>query len=97
MAKNSGATSAEFKAQLATTAMFYKAADATAFATGPDLKKTMDHVRTFSFDKGLFGKGAKDKDFVGIAFPDGSVLGNAKNIKLRFDTSFMKMAADGKL
>ena len=97
MAKNSGATSAEFKAQLATTAMFYKASDATTFATGADLKKTMDHVRTFSFDKGLFGKGAKNKDFVGISFPDGSVLGNAKNVKLRFDATFMKMAADGKL
>lgn len=97
MAKNSGATNAEFKAQLGTTAMFYKAADAAAFASGPELKKTMDHVRTFSFDKGLFGKGAKNKDFVGIGFADGSVLGNAKNVKLRFDASFMKLAADGKL
>ena len=97
MAQNSGATPAEFKAQLTTTAMFYKAADATTFATSPDLKKTMEHVRSFSFAKGLFGKGAKNKDFVGIAFPDGSIQGDAKNVKLRFDASFMKAAAEGKL
>lgn len=97
MAKASGATPAEFKAQLATTAMFYKAGDAAAFVNGPDLKKTMEQVRTFSFSKGLFGKGAKNKDFVGMRFPDGSVLGNEKNVKLRFDANYMKMSADGKL
>jgi NitT/TauT family transport system substrate-binding protein len=97
MAQTSGATPAEFKAQLATTAMYYKAADATAFTTGPELKKTMEHVRSFSFAKGLFGKGAKNKDFVGIAFPDGSVQGDSKNVKLRFDATYMKMAAEGKL
>jgi NitT/TauT family transport system substrate-binding protein len=97
MAKAAGATPAEFKAQLATTAMFYKAADAAAFASGADLKKTMEQVRTFTFSKGLFGKGAKTKDFVGIRFPDGSVAGDPKNVKLRFDASVMQMAADGKL
>lgn len=97
MAKNSGATAAEFKAQLATTGMFYKAADAAKFAEGPELKKTMDYVRSFSFDKGLYGKGAKSRDLVGIQFPDGSIQGDKKNVKLRFDANFMKMAAEGKL
>jgi NitT/TauT family transport system substrate-binding protein len=97
MAKASGATAAEFRAQLQTTALFYKAADAAKFAGGPDVKKTMEHVRTFTFAKGLFGKGAKSKDFIGIQFPDKSVLGDAKNVKLRFDASTMQLAADGKL
>lgn len=97
MAKFSGATAPEFRAQLATTAMFYKAADAAAFAVGPEVKKTMDQIRSFTFSKGLFGKGAKSKDFVGIEFPDGTVLGDKKNVKLRFNASYMKMAADGKL
>src|SRR5712691_6681675 len=83
MAKFSGATVPEFRAQLATTAMFYKAADAAAFAAGQDVKKTMEQIRSFTFSKGLFGKGAKSKDFVGIAFPDGTVLGNKGNVKLR--------------
>ena len=97
MAKFCGATVPEFRAQLATTAMFYKAADAAAFAAGQDVKKTMEQIRSFTFSKGLFGKGAKSKDFVGIAFPDGTVLGNKGNVKLRFEATYMKMAGDGKL
>lgn len=97
MAKLAGGTSAEFKAQLATTAMFYKPADAVAFATGPSIKKTMDYVRSFSFDKGLFGQNAKTKDVVGIEFADKSVLGDAKKVRLRFDPTYMKLAAEGKL
>jgi NitT/TauT family transport system substrate-binding protein len=97
MAQTSGATEAEFKAQLRTTAMFYKAADAAAFAKGEQLKQTMEYVRTFSFEHGLFGQGAPSKDFVGIAFPDGTVLGDNGNVKLRFDATYMEMAAHGKL
>lgn len=97
MAKLAGGTTAEFKAQLATTAMFYKPADAVAFATGPGIKKTMDYVRSFSFDKGLFGQNAKTKDVVGIEFADKSVLGDAKKVRLRFDPTYMKLAAEGKL
>jgi NitT/TauT family transport system substrate-binding protein len=97
MAKGAGGTLAEFKAQLATTALFYAPGEAAKFATGADLKKTMEQVRTFTFSKGLFGKGAKTKDFVGMEFPDKSVLGDAKNVKLRFDASVMQLAADGKL
>ena len=97
MAKSSGATVPELKAQLGTTAMFYKPADAVTFANGGQLKKTMEYVRTFSFSKGLFGKRARDKDVVGIAFPDGSVIGDKKNVKLRFTSDFMKLAAEGKL
>ncbi len=96
MADFAGGTEAEFKAQLRTTAMFYTAADAVAFATGEQLKKTMAYVRDFSFDHGLFGD-AKNKDVVGIAFPDGTILGSKSNVRLRFDATFMKMAAQGKL
>jgi len=96
MAKMAGSTPAEFKAQLKTTAMFYAAKDAVAFARSPQLKNTMELVRTFSFDKGLYA-GASNSDFVGIIFPDGSIIGDKGNVKLRFDASFMNMAADGQL
>ena len=72
------------------------AKEAVSFTTGDALKKTMEYVRTFSFDHGLFGD-AENKDVVGISFPDGSVLGSKSNIRLRFDGTYMKMAADGKL
>uniref|UniRef100_UPI004057CAE7 putative urea ABC transporter substrate-binding protein n=1 Tax=Candidatus Electronema sp. TaxID=2698783 RepID=UPI004057CAE7 len=97
MAKSAGGTAAEFKAQLKTTKMFYNPAEAAAFAAGEQMKKTMDYVRSFSFDHGLYGEGAPSKDLVGIAFPDGSVMGDKGNVKLRFDKTYMQMAADGKL
>ena len=96
MAKTAGGTLAEFKAQLKTTRMFYQSGEAAKFASGDDVKKTMDHVRTFCFGHGLF-TGASSKDAIGIKFPDGTVLGDPKNVKLRFDAAYMQMAADGKL
>lgn len=90
MANASGATVAEFKAQLATTAMFYTPADAVAFTASQKLMETMEHVRQFSFDKGLFGEAAQSPDFVGIQFDNGKVLGEADNIKLRFTSRWMK-------
>ncbi len=67
-----------------------------AYMNAEALKKTMADVREFCFDHGLFGD-ANSKDFVGIAFPDKSILGDANNVKLRFDLDYMQMAADGKL
>ncbi len=97
MAKFAGGTDAEFRAQLATTKMFYQPSESTEFAKSEQLKKTMEYVRTFCFSHDLFPKGAKSKDYVGIQFPDGSVMGDDKNVKLRFDAKYMQMAADGKL
>ncbi|HLO79124.1 MAG TPA: putative urea ABC transporter substrate-binding protein [Magnetospirillum sp.] len=97
MAKLSGTDLAGYDSQLKTTFMYYDPKAAVAFAKGAELVKTMDLVRTFSFEHGLLGEGAKSKDVVGIAFPGGKVLGDAKNVKMRFDAEYMQMAADGKL
>lgn len=97
MAKNSGATLAEFRAQLKTTAMFYDAASAVTFTRSPQLKQTMEYVRTFSFNHGLYGERKSSKDYVGIQFPDKSVMGSPSNVKLRFDDTYMQLASEGKL
>jgi NitT/TauT family transport system substrate-binding protein len=97
MAKLSGTDLAGYEAQLKTTRMFYTAKEAVGFTNGSALMKTMDLVRTFSFDHKLLGEGVKTKDAIGIGFPGGKTLGSKTNVKLRFDSSFMKMAADGKL
>lgn len=97
MATASGTDLAGYDAQLATTRMFYTPAEAVAFALTPELIKTMDYVRTFSFEHGILGEGAKSADAVGMAFPGGKTLGDVKNVKLRFITDYMKLAADGKL
>jgi NitT/TauT family transport system substrate-binding protein len=96
MAKASGTDLAGFEAQLKTTRMFYTPADALGFTTGVDLPKIMDLVRTFCFAHNLLGDNVKSKDAVGIAMPAGN-LGDPNNVKFRFDPTFMKMAADGKL
>jgi len=57
----------------------------------------MDLVRNFSFQHGILGEGAKTVDVVGIEFPGGKTLGNTKNVKMRFDPSYTKLAIDGKL
>jgi NitT/TauT family transport system substrate-binding protein len=97
MAKNSGGTVEEFEAQLKTTAMFYTPAEGAAFAKSPDVATTMDKVRRFSFDKGLFGQGATSFDAVGIQTDDGKVLGDDKKVKLRFTAKYMQAAADNAL
>ena len=97
MAEASGTDLAGYDAQLASTEMFYDPAAAVAFTESADLPKTMVHVAQFLFDKGILGEGAPSPDFVGVSYPDGSVTGDPNNVKLRFDSSFMKMAADGSL
>jgi NitT/TauT family transport system substrate-binding protein len=96
MAKLSGATPASFDSQLATTFLYADPKAAVAATTSPGLIETMTKVRDFSFSQGLF-KGAKSVDAVGMGFPGGKMLGEPARVKLRFDETFMQMAADGKL
>jgi len=96
MAKASGTDLAGFETQLKTTYMYYTPKDGAAFMTSAELPKIMDQVRSFCFEHNLLGENVKTKDAVGIQTP-GKTLGSAKNIKLRFDPTYMTMAADGKL
>ncbi len=54
-------------------------------------------VRQFCFTHGLLGDKIKSPDDVAIQFPDGTALGKAGRIRFRFNTSYMQMAAQGKL
>jgi len=96
MGKASGTDLKGYNSQLASTKMFYKAADAVAFTKSKALKSTMAKVAKFSFDHGILGDGAPNASFIGIETPSG-IFGDKKNVKLRFNSSFMQMAADGKL
>ena len=97
MAKASGTDLAGYDAQLAKTKLFLTPAEQAAFASDPKLKESHDFVRKFLFEKGLLGQGATSPDAIGIELTDKSVLGDAANIKLRFDIEFAKLAAEGKL
>jgi NitT/TauT family transport system substrate-binding protein len=97
MAKLSGTDLAGYESQLATTYLYYQPKAAVDFVASPAFVEATDKVRKFSFEKGLFGQGAKSVDDIGLEFPGGKSLGSSANVKLRFDTSYMQMAADGKL
>jgi NitT/TauT family transport system substrate-binding protein len=97
MAKASGTDLNGFALQLATTRLFATPADAYAFVTADGVIKSMDSVRRFSFEHGILGQGASSVDAVGIQFPGGKSLGDNRNLKMRFDSGFTKLAMDGKL
>jgi NitT/TauT family transport system substrate-binding protein len=97
MAKASGTDLQGFGLQLATTHMFATAADAYAFVTADGVIKSMDLVRKFSFEHGILGAGAGSVDAVGIQFPAGKTIGDTRNLRMRFDAAFTKLAMDGKL
>jgi len=96
MAKLSGTDLAGFETQLKTTYMYYEPKDGAAFMAGPELPRIMNLVRGFCFEHNLLGEKVKSKDAIGIETPT-TTMGSAKNVKLRFDPSFMKLAAEGKL
>ena len=92
----SGTDLAGYESQLASTRMFYEPGDALTLVEDDALIETMRYVAEFSFEHGLLGEGAPDAGFIGVETPAG-VFGDEGNVKLRFDPSFMRMAADGDL
>jgi len=97
MAKASGTDLKDFETQLATTYLYQTPADAIGFLKSPALTGGTERVRDFCFEHGLLGKNAKSKDAIGIELPDGKVLGDKNNVKLRFDAQYVALAAAGKL
>ena len=98
MAKSAGGTVAEFKAQLRTTYVYNKPADGVKFVESPEVKRIIKEVAEFSFDHGLMmGQNVKAATHVGVQFPDGTVYGNPKNVKLLYRSDYMKQAAAGGL
>lgn len=97
MGKASGTDLAGFEAQLAATKLFATPQEATSFARSPEVMSTMDKIRHFLFEHGLFGNGATSVDAVGMQFADGRILGAKDKVKFRFTDVYMAAAAAGKL
>ena len=97
IAEASQDTLASYKEQLSTTHMFYTPQSAAEMATSEQLKKTMELVRQFCFGHGLLGEKRSSADDVAVRFPDGSIEGKRDRVRLRFDPTFMQLAAGGKL
>jgi NitT/TauT family transport system substrate-binding protein len=97
IAEGSQDTLDSYKEQLSTTKMFYTPQAARDFGAAPALKEKMALVRQFCFDHSLLGEGTKSVDDVAIRYPDGSVQGKSDRVRLVFDLTYMKLAADSKL
>jgi NitT/TauT family transport system substrate-binding protein len=93
----SGDSIESYKEQLKTTALFTSPLSAVTFANSPDLQAKMDLVRKFCFAHGLLGQGIKSVDDVAIAYPNGVVQGKKDRVRLRFNSSYMLAAQQGKL
>lgn len=97
MATASGTDLDGYKAQLATTKLFYTPKEALDFALSPELPRSMAKVAQFSFDHGILGEGASSPEAIGMSFAGDVVVGDTRNVKLRFDPTYIQLAADGKL
>ena len=86
-----------YKEQLSTTHLMYTPKDALALTTSPEMKQKMTLVKQFCFAHALLGENTKSIDDVAIRYPDGAVQGKADRVRLRFETAYMQMAAQGKL
>jgi NitT/TauT family transport system substrate-binding protein len=97
IAEGSEDTLESYKQQLSTTKMFYTPQAALQFGESTDLKQKMELVRQFCFNHGLLGSETKSADDVAIGFPDGAIQGKADRVRLRFDSTYMRTAEQGKL
>ena len=77
--------------------MFYTPQSAVDFTASADLKQKMELVRQFVFSHQLLGANTKSVDDVAIKYPDGAAQGKADRVRLKFDLTYMQMAAQGKL
>ncbi|MDP4650893.1 MAG: putative urea ABC transporter substrate-binding protein [Haliea sp.] len=97
MGENSGTDLEGFELQLAATYMFKTPQEKLDYLTTERVRETMDFVTNFTFKHGLLGASAQSPDVIGIELPDGSILGNKDNVKMRYDHQFVRMAAEGSL
>ncbi|CZF77877.1 alkanesulfonate transporter substrate-binding subunit [Grimontia celer] len=96
MAESAGASRVSILQQLASTKMLYSPRRGVKVANSKSTLNAMDRVRQFCFEHGLLGD-ITNLDDIGISFPDGSVLGDSKNIRFRIDSRYMQMAAENRL
>jgi NitT/TauT family transport system substrate-binding protein len=93
----SGDSVPSYKEQLKTTYLFATPKSAEDFSESPAIKQKMDLVRQFCFRHQLLGQNIATVNDVAIRYPDGTVQGKPDRIRFRFDSTYMKMAQQGKL
>lgn len=86
-----------YKEMLSTTHLFATPQSAAEFTVAPEFQQKMNLVRQFCFTHGLLGEHTNSVDDVAVSYPGNAVQGKPDRIRLRFEASYMQMAAEGKL
>ncbi|MHA6492797.1 putative urea ABC transporter substrate-binding protein [Pseudomonas borbori] len=97
MASAAGTTPEDFSQQLDTLRSFYSPRYALAFARANKMPELMQRVAQFADRQGLLGASGSGLSTLGIEFSGERTLGNPDNVLLRFNGSYMQMAADREL
>lgn len=95
MAVESGTDLDGYNLQLNSTEMFYDGVGAVDIMNSDELKMTMERVHNWL--NTTYPADLLSPEPVGIEYADGSTSGEAGNIMLRFDPSFMQMYINGTL
>jgi len=98
VAAGSQDTLESYKEQVATTRFLGTPQMALQIADAPDFKQKMKLVSQFCHGHGLVGGGhGGSAEDVAIRYSDGQVEGNPNHVRLRFDTSYIRLASEGRL
>ncbi|MEK1906311.1 MAG: putative urea ABC transporter substrate-binding protein [Pseudomonas sp.] len=97
MAAAADTTPEDFDEQLKTIRSFYSPRSAYSFANTEKMPTLMERIADFADAHKLLGNDGNGLQTLGISFTGNRVVGNAAQIKLRFDPVYMQMAAEGKL
>ena len=92
-----GTTAEDFDEQLRTLRSFYSPRPALAFASSENMPQLMQRVVDFANGQKLLGEDGNGLSRLGISFGDSLVMGNNKQIKLRFDPTYLQLATDQQL
>ena len=93
----SGDSVASYKEQLRTTYLYSTPKAAAQFSESPSIKQKMDLVRQFCFRHQLLGQNVSSVNDVAILYPDGTVQGKTDRVRFRIDSTYMRMAEQGRL
>lgn len=97
MADKAGTNTSLLEKQFITTKMWWTPKEALKFIKSEELWEAMEKVTKFSFDNGLYGINSQSATEIGIEFPNNKILGDEKNIKIRFTDFYMNLANQSQL
>ncbi|MEN0036862.1 MAG: putative urea ABC transporter substrate-binding protein [Cellvibrio sp.] len=92
MAEQLNTTDADLKSQLSTIE-FFTPTTGVEYITSAAFKTKMQQISEFAFSHGLLGESAPSAEYIGIQAGDGAVIGNSKNVNLRFPQEWLKGVA----